>query len=236
MLVSSKRFIDVMLASWALLVLSPLLLGLMVVLRFTGEGEVFYRQTRVGQGGRRFDLLKFATMLKNSPQLGTGLLTTRDDPRVLPVGRFLRRTKLNELPQLLNIWLGDMSVIGPRPQTPEHVAMFPDDLGPVVLAVRPGLSGIGSIVFRDEELLLSRSPKGPARCFAEDITPYKTALEAWYVENRSTWLDLQLVCLTLLAVANPSARRHWRVLPKLPKPPHTLRELGVGPHNQIDEE
>lgn len=233
---SPKRFIDVILASCALLALSPLLLGLMVILRLTGEGEVLYRQTRVGQGGRQFGLLKFATMLKNSPHLGTGLLTTRDDPRVLPLGRLLRKTKLNELPQLFNIWLGDMSVIGPRPQTAEHVGMFPDDLREVVLSVRPGLSGIGSIVFRDEEFLLSRSPKGPARCFAEDITPYKTALEAWYVENQSMWLDLQLMCFTLLAVANPSARSHWRLFPMLPKPPYALRELGVGPHNQLDEE
>src|SRR5690606_21086740 len=112
-----QRFFDIVLASAALLVLAPLLLPITLILRFTGEGEVFYVQQRVGKNREFFGLYKFATMLKNSPNMSTGTVTVKDDPRVLPVGRFLRKTKLNELPQLFNVLKGDMSIIGPRPQT-----------------------------------------------------------------------------------------------------------------------
>jgi Sugar transferases involved in lipopolysaccharide synthesis len=120
-----QRLFDIILSVIALAILSPLLVPVAVVLRMTGEGEVFYVQQRVGRGGRSFGLFKFATMLKNSPNLGTGTVTVRDDPRVLPVGRFLRRTKINELPQLINILKGDMSIIGPRPQTRRCFDAFP---------------------------------------------------------------------------------------------------------------
>lgn len=224
-----KRAFDLVVSGLALVAFAPLLLPLLVVLRLTGEGEIFYRQARIGRYGRPFNLLKFATMLKDSPNLGTGHLTTRDDPRVLPVGRLLRKTKLNELPQLLNVLRGDMSIVGPRPQTPDHVALFPDDLRDALLSVRPGLSGIGSIVFRDEELLLARSARGPERFFAEVITPYKAALESWYVESRSLRLDLQLMYLTVLIIILPRSKVHWEVLPGLPEPPRALRDLGIGP-------
>ena len=102
----------------ALVLLSPLLLPLMFILRVTGEGEIFFPQSRVGRGGKDFKLYKFATMLKDSPNMGTGTVTVKNDPRVLPMGGFLRKTKINELPQLINIFNGDMSVIGPRPSNP----------------------------------------------------------------------------------------------------------------------
>ena len=109
-----KRTLDVVLSFLALVVLAPFLLPVVVILRFTGEGEVFYIQERAGRGGNSFGLYKFATMLKNSPNIGAGEITVREDPRVLPFGQFLRKTKLNELPQLWNIFIGDMSVVGPR--------------------------------------------------------------------------------------------------------------------------
>ena len=111
-----QRLFDIIFSGIALVLLSPLLLPLMFILRVTGEGEIFFPQSRVGRGGKHFKLYKFATMLKDSPNMGTGTVTVKNDPRILPIGGFLRKTKVNELPQLINIFNGDMSVIGPRPQ------------------------------------------------------------------------------------------------------------------------
>lgn len=218
-----KRLFDILLSGLALLILAPLLVPVMIALRFTGEGEVFYRQDRVGQGGELFKLLKFATMLKDSPNIGTGLLTTQGDPRVLPLGRILRKTKINELPQLVNIFLGDMSIIGPRPQTQNHVDLFPEEMRQHIVQAKPGLSGIGSIVFRDEEWILTHSPKGHKRCFAEDITPFKGKLELWYIEHQSLWVDLKLIILTVCAVIWPESKLHQRWLRNIPEPPETLK-------------
>ena len=151
------RFFDLLLSSSALVFLSPLFVPIMLILRLTGEGEVFYLQERVGKGGRTFHLFKFATMLKNSPSIGTGTITIIDDPRILPFGKFLRKTKINELPQLLNVLYGDMSLIGPRPLTEETFSAYPPESKIQIQLVRPGLSGIGSIIFRNEEELLSNS-------------------------------------------------------------------------------
>src|SRR6185295_17876322 len=117
---------------------------------------------------------------KNSPNIGTGTITLKNDPRVLPLGKFLRKTKINELPQLINVLKGDMSIVGPRPQTEQSFSFFPErDRGKIFLA-KPGLTGIGSVVFRDEEEIMARSGKPYDRCFREDIQPYKLALELWY--------------------------------------------------------
>ena len=120
-----QRFFDIFFSVIALVLLSPFLLPLMIVLRATGVGEIFFPQSRVGLKGRQFKLYKFATMLKDSPNLGTGTVTVKDDPRILPIGRFLRKTKVNEFPQLINVLIGDMSVIGPRPQTQRCFDAFP---------------------------------------------------------------------------------------------------------------
>lgn len=218
-----KRLLDILLSGLALIVLAPLLIPIVIALRFTGEGEIFYGQNRVGKNGNIFKLLKFATMLKDSPNLGTGFITTKGDPRVLPLGAFLRKTKINELPQLINIFLGDMSIIGPRPQTKSHVDLFEEGVRKEIFKVRPGLSGIGSIVFRDEETILSHSPKGYQRCFAEDITPYKGALELWYIQNKSLVLDILLIVLTLCAVLAPESKLHFKLLKGLPEPPEALK-------------
>ena len=134
-----QRLLDVLLSGLALLVLSPLLVPVAIALRLTGEGEVFFIQQRVGRGGRPFGLYKFATMLKDSPNIGTGTVTVKGDPRVLPLGRFLRKTKINELPQLLNIFKGDMSIIGPRPQTQRCFDAFPSTSQAEIVKVRPGV-------------------------------------------------------------------------------------------------
>lgn len=219
-----QRLLDIFFSVSALSILSPLFLSIIVVLRLTGEGEVFFRQKRIGLGGAKFDLLKFATMLKDSPNMGMGTVTVKDDPRVLPVGRFLRKTKLNELPQLLNILLGEMSVIGPRPQTQRCFDAFPKGSQAEIVKVVPGLSGIGSIVFRGEEDMMHAS-KQPDRFYDEVIMPYKGELEEWYVTNQSAGTYFSCIFLTFWVVIFPDSKLHWRVLRGLPRPSGELAEL-----------
>ncbi len=220
-----KRLIDITLSLIALLILSPLLVPIAIILRFSGEGEIFYRQQRIGKDGRAFGLYKFATMLKDSPNIGTGTHTTRNDPRVLPVGRFLRKTKINELPQLLNILLGDMSIIGPRPTVEAHFSLYPEQARREIEKVRPGLSGIGSIVFRDEESILSTSPLGYKKCYDQIVAPYKATLEQWYVMRQSVLLDFVLIAMTIWVVLFPSSRIHRSLFTDLPQPPAELQGL-----------
>jgi lipopolysaccharide/colanic/teichoic acid biosynthesis glycosyltransferase len=218
-----QRFLDIVLSGLALVVLSPLLLPVMLVLRLTGEGEVFFIQQRVGRGGEMFGLYKFATMLKDSPNIGTGTVTVKGDPRVLPFGRFLRKTKLNELPQLINIFKGDMSVVGPRPQTRRCFDAFPPKSQAEIVKVRPGLSGIGSIVFRDEEELMHASSE-PEKFYDNVIMPYKGALEEWYVAHKGVWTYLACIFVTAWVVVFPASRLAWRVFSGVPLPPAELAE------------
>jgi len=221
-----QRFFDILFSGLALLALSPLLVPIAIVLLLTGEGEVFFMQERVGKDGRIFKLYKFATMLKNSPAIGTGTVTVRNDPRVLPVGHFLRKTKINELPQLLNILKGDMSVIGPRPQTRRCFDAFPQAAQKAIQEVLPGLSGIGSIMFRDEENLLHGHVD--ARHFYDHVVaPYKGALEEWYVKNQGLRTYFTLIVLTLWVVLFPRSSAVWHVFDTLPKPePELARAFG----------
>lgn len=217
-----QRFLDIVLSGLALLMLSPLLLLVVLILRLTGEGEVFFRQSRVGLHGKPFGLLKFATMLKNSPNVGTGTVTVKDDPRVLPFGRFLRKTKLNELPQLLNILKGDMSIIGPRPQTRRCFDAFPRASQAEIVKVRPGLSGVGSIVFRNEEELMHAS-REPERFYDEVIMPYKGKLEEWYVANQGLNIYMFSILATAWVVLFPETQLVRRLFNgRLPPPPESL--------------
>jgi lipopolysaccharide/colanic/teichoic acid biosynthesis glycosyltransferase len=217
-----QRFLDILLSATALLVLSPLLVPIAIILRLTGEGEVFYMQDRVGKDGARIRLYKFVTMLKNSPNIGPGTITLKNDPRILPVGRFLRKTKINELPQLLNVLLGDMSVVGPRPQTKRCFDAFPQSSRDAIIRVRPGLSGIGSIVFRDEEELMDGQADA-ARYYDEVIAPYKGLLEEWYVRNGGIGTYLKVVFSTLWVVLRPDSRIVWKIFRGMPRPPESLR-------------
>lgn len=216
-----QRLLDILFSLSTLIILLPLFVPIAVVLRFTGEGEIFFKQKRVGRGGVKFDLLKFATMLKDSPNMGTGTVTLKDDPRVLPVGRFLRDTKLNELPQLLNILLGNMSLIGPRPQTQRCFNAFPKSSQAEIIKVVPGLSGIGSIVFRGEEDMMHAS-QDPDQFYDEVIMPYKGELECWYVKNKGVSVYLKSILLTAWVVLFPNSSAHWRVFAGLPSPPEEL--------------
>lgn len=221
-----QRFFDILFSGIALLVLSPLLVPIAIVLRLSGEGEIFYVQQRVGLDGKMFGLLKFATMLKNSPSLGTGTVTVKNDPRVLPVGRFLRKTKINELPQLLNILKGDMSIVGPRPQTQRCFDAFPREAQEYIRRVRPGLSGIGSIFFRDEEEMMHEAVD-PNRFYDEVIMPYKGQLEQWYVDNATLLNYFLVIFVTAWVVLSPASKIAWSVFSGLPKPPRELEMLAA---------
>ena len=167
-----KRSLDITLSFIALVCVSPIMVIISIMLLFTGEHIVFYFQQRIGCKGKPFQMIKFATMVKNSPNIGTGLLTTRNDPRVLPFGRFLRITKINELPQLINILKGDMSIVGPRPMVIDTFLAYPKEIRNRVYDARPGLTGIGSIIFRDEEYYVSKVCN-PIAFYEEVIYPYK---------------------------------------------------------------
>lgn len=219
-----QRALDILFSSIALLILSPILIPVMIILRLTGEGEVFYCQQRVGCEGVMFGVWKFATMLKNSPNLGTGTVTLKGDPRVLPVGRFLRKTKINELPQLFNILNGTMSMIGPRPQTRRCFDAFPIVSQRAIVSVRPGLSGIGSIVFRNEEDLM-HADANPDRLYDHVIMPFKGRLEEWYAQNRTLGTYFKLIVLTVWVVVFPRPDVIWRVFPNLPCPERHLASL-----------
>jgi lipopolysaccharide/colanic/teichoic acid biosynthesis glycosyltransferase len=218
------RGLDLLFSLAALLIFSPLLVLVAIALRFSGEGEVFYRQIRIGKGGREFYLLKFATMMKNSPAIGSGELTLPNDSRVLPLGRVLRKTKLNELPQLLNIVAGDLSLIGPRPQTLRYYNCYRPVDRALIDTIRPGLSGVGSILFRDEETLLSKVTD-PITFDDQVITPYKGQVEHWFAVNQSVGLYFELIFTTALVVLMPSAGLHQRLLRLVPPPPTELYKL-----------
>lgn len=216
-----QRLFDILFSGMALLCLIIPLAIIMLILRFSGEGEIFYIQERIGRNGKKFGVYKFATMLKNSASIGTGTVTVKDDPRVLPMGKFLRKSKINELPQLFNIFGGSMSIVGPRPQTQRCFDAFPEALQPIIVKVRPGLSGIGSIVFRNEEDMMD-SAESADDIYNNDIMPYKGLLEKWYVENNSLYVYFACIFLTVWVVITGQGRAVYKAFPSLPAAPDTL--------------
>ena len=216
-----KRFLDVVLSFLALVVLVPFLLPVIILLKLMGEGEIFYIQERAGRGGNSFGLYKFATMLKNSPNIGAGEITVREDPRVLPIGKFLRKTKLNELPQLWNIFVGDMSVVGPRPMVLNTYTHYPESARKKLNTIRPGLTGIGSIIFRDEERYLAGRDE-PMEFYREHIIPYKSDLELWFVKNNTLWLYIKIIFVTAWVVVFPSSTIADKAFIGIPRLPDSL--------------
>jgi len=196
-----KRGCDLVASAVALLLLSPLLVVLLLVVRLTSSGPGFYRQERVGRGGRTFRLVKFRSMYPDADQRGLPL-TSAGDPRITPVGRILRRTKLDELAQLWNVLVGDMSIVGPRPEVPQYVALY-SAAQREVLSVRPGLTDPASIAYRYEEELL-RGCADPDRCYREVILPDKLDMSLQYLRDISFWRDLAVVCRTMSSLFSPS--------------------------------
>ena len=217
-----QRFFDVFFSVLALIFLCPLLIPIIFILKLTGEGEVLYIQERVGQGGKVFGLIKLTTMIKNSPNIGAGDITISDDPRVLPFGKFLRKTKINELPQLLNVIIGDMSIVGPRPMIPNTYANYSKNVRDRLNAVRPGLTGIGSIIFRDEERYLAEELHEPMEFYKKNIIPYKSDLEIWFVNNNSLWLYLKLIVVSVWILIFRQSKIVDTAFKGLPSKPESL--------------
>ena len=195
----------------------PLFLIVAAILKFTGEGEVFYLQERIGFKNSKFKIFKFASMLKDSLNMGTGSITLQNDFRVTKFGRFLRITKINELPQIYNVIKGDITLVGPRPVLEQDWKLYPKPILNKIYNVKPGITGIGSIVFRDEESLVSSVEDDKYHEFYKSIiAPYKGQLEMWYQKNQSLSVDLKLILLTALVIILPSNRIHEKWFKDLP--------------------
>jgi len=190
-----KRLFDIAIAGPSLLLLSPLLLAIAAWIKLDSPGPVFFRQERVGRGGVLFRIHKFRTMCSDAPAIGPQI-TVGDDPRITRAGRFLRRAKLDELPQLIDVLAGTMSLVGPRPEVPRYVALYPPGLRDKVLSVRPGITDRASIEFRDENALLAAAAD-PEREYTEVVLPAKLRYAADYVDHASLGHDLRLIALTI---------------------------------------
>lgn len=193
-----KRGFDVLASLTGLVLLSPVLAVVALAIKLTSPGPVFFRQERVGRGFRRFEILKFRTMVPDAPKLG-GQLTAGEDPRITRVGRLLRKIKLDELPQLINVLKGDMSFVGPRPEVPRYVEIFRDDYREL-LTVRPGITDLASLKYRDESEVLGRS-SDPETTYVEQVLPEKIALGKQYLRRSSLWFDVGLIFKTLFRLA-----------------------------------
>lgn len=213
-----KRLFDFLFGLTGMILLFPIFIFVTLVLIVSAENQVFYFQERVGYNNKPFMLWKFATMLKNSLNMGTGSITITNDFRVTKPGKYLRKSKLNELPQIINIILGDISIVGPRPLVKKIFDLYPNKIQSIIYSVKPGLTGIGSIVFRDEESLISQSSiDDPHLFYKNTIAPYKANLELWYQQNQSFLLDLQLIFLTFWVVIFPKSRIYEKCFKDLPK-------------------
>lgn len=212
-----KRLIDIIISVVVLLILLPLFIPIVILLRLTGEGEIFYFQKRIGLNNEYFYICKFATMLKDSPNLGTGSITLKNDPRLMPMGPFLRKTKINELPQIWNVLNGDMSIVGPRPLVDRTFNAYPSDIRDQIYKVKPGITGIGSIIFRDEETLISNSGEEPHAFYERVVAPYKGQLEMWYQKNASIITDVLIIFLTAWVILFPSSNLAHALFKDLPK-------------------
>ena len=218
-----KRLFDLTIAILSLLLLFVPIIIVMLILKFTGEGEIFYLQKRLGYLNNEFKIIKFATMVKNSPNIGTGSLTLRDDPRVLPFGKFLRKSKINELPQIFNVIIGNMSIVGPRPQMKVDFDKFPPKKRNEIYKSKPGITGIGSIIFRDEEKWISNFNGDKHEFYKNKIAPYKTEVELWYYKNQSIFVDFKLVILTAWVIIFTNSDYVERIFKSLPKKPSYLK-------------
>ena len=202
-----KRLLDVFVSLTTFIILLPVFLPIIIILRFSAEGEVFYFQERIGFKNSKFKIFKFATMLKNSMNMGDGSITLQNDSRVTKIGSFLRKTKINELPQIINILKGDISLVGPRPLVTRTFKAYNDEVQSKIYNVKPGLTGIGSIVFRDEESIISAiKDEDPHEFYKRVIAPYKGQLEMWYQDHNSFFLDLQLIFMTAWVILFPKSR------------------------------
>ena len=213
-----KRSLDIIVSLFSLIILVPVFIPIIIILKLTAEGEVFYFQERFGINNSNFKIWKFATMLKNSMNMGSGSITLKNDPRVTKIGFFLRKTKINELPQIINVLKGDISLVGPRPLVSKTFNAYSKEIQSKIYNVKPGLTGIGSIIFRDEESIISAvKDEDPHDFYKRVIAPYKGDLEMWYQDNNSFFLDLQLIFMTAWVIIFPNSKLYVKWFKDLPK-------------------
>lgn len=193
-----KRIFDFVAASVGILVLSPLLLTIAIIIALDSRGPVFFRQTRVGIGERLFNIHKFRTMVTNAESLG-GQLTVSLDKRVTKIGVILRRYKLDELPQLFDVFRGEMSLVGPRPEVPKYVSYYPPESRKIIYSVRPGITDLASIEYKEESTLLN-STDDYEFIYINKIIPEKIKYYEKYVNNNSLFLDFQIIFKTIAAI------------------------------------
>jgi lipopolysaccharide/colanic/teichoic acid biosynthesis glycosyltransferase len=217
-----KPLVDFIIALITSIILSPILLAVCILLLLTGEHQVFFRQPRLGLRNSKFKIWKYATMLKNSSQLGALSITVKNDPRVLPVGKILRKSKINEFPQIINVLTGDMSIVGPRPLVEETFDPYPDHVKAVIYKIKPGITGIGSIVFRHEERFFEKTNMTPNEFYASHIAPYKGDLEIWYQNHLSFRTDCIILFLTFWVLIVPESNLVYTVFKDLPAKPAEL--------------
>ena len=212
-----KRIFDFSSSFLTIIILLPVFIPVSLILRFTGEKEIFYFQNRVGLNLTTIKIFKFATMIKNSPNIGSGIYTSTNDPRILPFGKFLRKSKINELPQIFNILFGDMSVVGPRPLIDKTFFLYSKSGQEKISKMIPGLTGIASVIFRDEEEILSKSDLPLEEFYIKYITPHKEELELWYFNNKNFLTDLKIIIITVFVVLFPKSNIVYKVFKDLPK-------------------
>ena len=212
-----KRLFDFLFSLLAILLFLPFGIVISLFLLITGEHEVFYFQPRIGKHAKEIKLIKFVTMQKNSPNIGAGDITLKNDPRVLPFGRFLRKTKLNEFPQLFNVLIGQMSIVGPRPLVANQYNMIPKQYQKTINLVKPGLTSIGSIIFRDEEKYLIKNDDQSNQFYREEIVPYKASVEDWYSHNHSFFMDIMIIIFTIISIFSTTSILYKSYFNKLPK-------------------
>lgn len=194
-----KRLFDIAASAIGLLLLAPVLLGIAIWIKRDSPGPVFFRQERIGRHGQPFRIYKFRSMRQDNAGLQ---ITVGEDARITRSGRFIRAYKLDELPQLINVLLGDMSLVGPRPEVPRYVALYPAEVRAEVLSVRPGITDLASVQYRSESMLLAQS-SNPEQTYVDTILPAKLALCRQYVRERSFWLDLRIIGMTLGILLKP---------------------------------
>lgn len=222
-----KRTIDFLAALTGLLLLSPIMIITTIILKCTGEGKIFFTQQRVGHKNKSFKIWKFISMVSNAQQAPDGTITGKHDMRITPVGHFLRNSKIDEFPQFFNILNGDMSLVGPRPlmQKPDFES-YPPEVQQTIYNVRPGVTAIGSVVFRDEAALITQVQEegGDAAAFKQKVIfPYKGKLEMWYNENQSFWVDLKILLLTAWTLIFPTSQLAYKSFKGLPERSEALK-------------
>lgn len=193
-----KRIFDFICAFFGILILSPFLLFVAVWIKFDSSGPIFFIQNRVGQFGKNVGVFKFRTMIVDAESKGLKI-TVANDPRITKSGHFLRKTKLDELAQLINVLNGSMSLVGPRPEVQEYIDVYPDDVREKVLSVKPGITDFASIEFKDENFLLEKSTD-PNKTYIEEILPIKQRYYLKYVDEQNIILDIKLIFKTIIAV------------------------------------